>query len=126
MFVGIDVYIWMAPSRKERRKGAEGKKMKKGGKRKEGKEGGMEEGREEGKEERRKGRKGKGCPNLLSAAVINTTITTSLRRKVFISLYSPSWREAKERVQTGTWRQEQRNQRGILLTNSLGPSYYTF
>lgn len=81
--------------------------MKNREKMKKGKEGGIEEGREEGREERKKG-EGKGCLSLLSAAVINTTIIVSLRRKVFISFYSLSWREAKARLQAGTWRQEQR------------------
>lgn len=133
MFVGIDVYIWMATLRKERKKGAgkterrreENEEQRKNEERERGRDRRRERGRKRRKEEGKKG-EGKGCLSLLSAAVINTTITVSLRRKVFISFYSLSWREAKARLQAGTWRQEQRgNQRGLLLTNSLGLLSYT-
>lgn len=69
---------------------------------------------------------GKGCPSLLSAVVINTTITASWRKEVFISLFSLPWRKANASLQTGTWREEQRgNQRGVLITNFLVLLSYT-
>lgn len=122
MFVVMDMYIWMATSRKERRKGAgktERRRREENKERARGRDRRRERGGKRKKEEGKKG-EGKGCLSVLSAAVINTTITASLKRRVFISFYSLSWREAKARLQAGTWRQEQRgNQRGLLLTNSL-------